>query len=138
MMRKCEVCDGVGSKFDAFDKQEVKCRYCESGFFKEVDIDNILSFILAGRGKNKGKLRSSMTSPLRSEGISKNRAYYVWRWARFHGGADTTFPIMASFCVKGDPFKGELDSLADQVAKTYFGSDRRGALRWGRALGYLP
>jgi hypothetical protein len=117
---------------------EENCRSCEgSGAFAEFSEDAIRKLIMAGQGKNKGKLRASMVSPLRKDGVEKNRAYYVWRMARFHGGVDVTMPMMAGFCVMGDPYRDELDALADKVSKENFGSDLRGAMRWGRAFGMI-
>jgi hypothetical protein len=135
-MRNCKRCEGTGSA-DFLGKTEV-CRYCNgTGVFAEVDTSEILSLILASKGKNKGKLRTSMSSPLRSEGVVKNRAYYVWRMARFHGGVDTTMPVMAGMCVRNDPYADELDLLADKVAVDSFGSNMAAAYRWGRAFGML-
>ena len=97
----------------------------------------IRGLIMANQGKNKGKIRASMVSPLRKEGVVKNRAYYVWRMARFHGGVDVTMPMAASFCVYGDPYVEELEAIADEVARENFGSNMEAAKRWGRALGML-
>jgi hypothetical protein len=138
-MRDCERCDGKGQR-ELFYKPGVieECNACEgTGVFAEVDESAILELILAKQGKNKGKLRASMTSPLKKDGILKNRAYYVWRMARFHGGVDMTMPVMAGYCVSGDPYTSELDDLSDKVARESLGSDLRGAMRWGRALGML-
>jgi len=66
-----------------------------------------------------------------------SRAYYVWRMARFHGGADVTMPVVASVLRGNDPFVKELDALAELVAKKVFGTDMAAALRWGSALGFL-
>jgi hypothetical protein len=57
--------------------------------------------------------------------------------ARFHGGADMTMPVCASMDVYGDPYRAELDAIADRVAKEIFGSDLRAARRWDSALGLL-
>lgn len=65
------------------------------------------------------------------------RAYYVWRNARFHGGADVTMPMGASMEVSGDPYRKELDVMADIVARAVFGTDLAAAHRWGRAMGVL-
>jgi hypothetical protein len=109
------------------------CSSCHgSGTFTEPDQDQILSRIKAKQGKNKGKLRASMTSNFKDG--NEARAYYVWRIARFHGGADVTLPMMADLGVRGDPYKDQLDILATEVAKDSFGTDLAGALRWKRAL----
>lgn len=130
----CTRCEGKGV-YDLLG-QERDCPSCQgTGMFPQVNESIILSNIIAKSGKNKGKLKSSMTSPFRSDGVDINRAYYVWRMARFHGGVDMTMPITAGFAVKGDPYVKELDTLADKLAKESFGSDMRGAMRWGKAFG---
>lgn len=48
-----------------------------------------------------------------------------------------TMPMMADLFVRGDPFKAELDKLADSVAKEQFGTDLAAAARWGRAFGLI-
>jgi len=111
------------------------CGSCNGeGSFPEINEAKIRERITATRGKNKGKLRASMSSCFNDN--DEARAYYVWRLARFHGGADMTMPMMADLALRGDPFKPELDKLADAVAKETFGTDLAGALRWGRALGF--
>jgi len=52
-------------------------------------------------------------------------------------GADMTMPITADMAVRGDPFKAELDAIADKVACAAFGSKYRAAARWGRAFGMI-
>jgi hypothetical protein len=114
------------------------CYCCDGrGDFPEVDTPAILAGLIASKGKNKGKIRASMVSPLRSEGITAARTYYVWRLARFHGGKDCTLPMTADMVVRGDPFKKELDTLSEQVAKASFGTDMAAAVRWGRAFGMI-
>ena len=63
------------------------------------------------------------------------RIYYVWRLARFHGGADVCLPMGATMDSHADPFIKELDTIADKVAKMVFGSDMAAAYRWGGLLG---
>jgi hypothetical protein len=110
------------------------CYGCNgSGTFPEVDVAALRDAIMASKGKNKGKLRASMVSP--REGIEAKRAYYVWRLARFHGGADVTMPVMAGMLVRHDPYQPLLDSLSEVVAKQAFGTDLAAARVWGRALG---
>lgn len=136
-MRNCKRCHGVG-KYSYPNEQLQDCLYCNAtGIFEPVDESQILALIIATRGKNKDKLRGSMTSPIRSDGVLKNRAYYVWRMARFHGGVDITMPVMASTCINNDPYRDELDLLADKVAVLSFGSNMRASYRWGRALGMI-
>jgi hypothetical protein len=112
------------------------CYGCDgTGEFPAVDIDKLRETILATKGKNKGKLRASMASP--TSGMEAKRAYYVWRLARFHGGADMTMPVMADLLIRHDPFKPLLDAIADAVAKITFKTDLAAAYRWGRALGAI-
>ena len=131
--RHCERCKGSGIREPMFaGDTRSKCRPCDgAGTFQAPNEAEIRAAIIATRGKNKGKLRSSYSS-------FKNppRAYYVWRLARFHGGADVTMPVMADVLNGGDPFKAELDTLADTIARESFGTDLAAAFRWGRALGY--
>lgn len=119
--RPCSSCKGKG-EFPAFDDAARK---------------DVLARIVATRGKNKGRIRASMTAPFNAEDFQEGRAYYVWRLARFHGGQDMTMPMTADLIIRGDPFKKELDQLADAVAKHCFGTDMAAAQRWGKALGYL-
>jgi hypothetical protein len=65
--------------------------------------------------------------------ILGRRAAYVWRWARFHGGADVTMPCTVDNA--GDPWGKDLDVIADRVARHVFGTDMAAAHRWGTALG---
>lgn len=139
----CTICKGTGAVFHhGFTSVEGKvypdsndpCVSCKgTGSFPELNQEAILKRIVAGQGKNKGKLRASMTSNFHD--AEEARAYYVWRLARFHGGKDMTMPMMADLAVRGDPCKAELLKLSDAVAKAAFGTDLAGARRWGGALG---
>ena len=101
------------------------CHGCNgSGKFDPVDTVVILDEIRGRRGLKTARPRSP-------------RGYFVWRMARFAGGADVTMPMTASMGVRHDPFKPELEALADAVAREVFGTDVAGAHRWGRALGAL-
>lgn len=132
----CKRCDGSGQAKNLQGKAE-NCYACEGkGEYPEIDVDAILQLILASKGKNKGGLKSNMVSPGFKDGVLKNRAYYIWRMARFHGGVDITMPIMASMCARHDPYKEQLDQLADQLALNLYGSHLSAAKRWGKALGY--
>lgn len=104
--RQCPHCDGVGS-FDA------------------VDVPALLKLI---KGRKPGTLRSRRPDD--------SRAFFVWRMARFHGGADTTMPMTASLMVSGDPYVPLLDAIAEQVARAVYGTDRAGAIRWAHAMGH--
>lgn len=143
-MRPCERCKGEkvthshGFEYDGkvYPSRTETCSACKGvGEFPEIDEAKIITRIVATKGKNKGQIRASMTSNFSDS--EEGRAYYVWRLARFHGGKDMTMPVMADLAVRGDPFKVELDKLADKVAKQYFGSDMAAAHRWGRAFGII-
>lgn len=91
------------------------------------------------KGRN-GKMRSTrpqapakdMTWEAR---VLRDRAYYVWRLARFHGGKDVTMPVMANIMVHGDPELKGLDEMAEWYARKEFGTDMAAAIRWSRVLG---
>jgi hypothetical protein len=42
---------------------------------------------------------------------------------------------MADIALGTDPWKKELDAFADTVAKRFFGTDMRAALRWRGLIG---
>ncbi|MFI5296624.1 MAG: hypothetical protein ACHREM_00885 [Polyangiales bacterium] len=69
------------------------------------------------------------------DAILRRRVYFVWRIARFHGGADVTMPITAQTMIQGDPYVDVLEALATIVAKVQFGTDRAAAHRWAPLLG---
>ena len=119
--RPCTKCKGTGKGSSMYPK----CVFCKGiGTFEEPNIEEILKAIKGRKG-------------LRSARPKDNRAYYVWRLARFHGGADVTMPITAMFDNEGDPYLKKLDELADAIAKRVFGTDMAAAHRWGRSLGYV-
>ncbi len=145
-MKECKICKSTGihvmeaftSSFDGkhYPRHESQCNACwGEKQFSEPNYKEILDLILSTKGKNKNKLRS--TRPADNHNIISDRAYYVWRMARFHGGADVTMPMSASLGVRGDPYRDILDKMADAVAKTSFGTNLAAAHRWGHALGYL-
>lgn len=70
----------------------------------------------------------------RSNGTDAARVYYVWRMARFHGGADVTMPMEAISVTSSDPCVPLLDVLATSLARAVYGSDMAAAYRWGRLL----
>lgn len=138
-VRNCPRCQGTGEVVDAFSEEGLmrQCLNCKGACtYTGFDATKLLAAIIATRGKNKGKIRASMTSTF-SDDQNARRAYYVWRLARFHGGVDTTMPMVADLALGSDPFKPELDKLVDEVAKQQFGSNMRAALVWGRALGMI-
>ena len=104
--RQCPHCDGIGS-------------------FAAVDVPALL-----------GRIKGRKPGTLRSKRPDDSRAYYIWRMARFHGGADTTMPMTASLMVSGDPYVPLLDAIAEQVARAVYGTDLAGAVRWAHAMGH--
>jgi hypothetical protein len=102
-----------------------------------VDVTTIAQLISTQKGKKAfRKAWPSNLSPWKTKDVTIRRAYYVWRLARFHGGADVTMPMTADMMNAGDPFKTVLDQLSDVVAQKVFGTHMAAANRWGRALGF--
>lgn len=102
------------------------CPHCDGiGQFNAVDVPALLKLV---KGRKPGTLRSRRPDD--------SRAYYVWRMARFHGGADVTMPMQARFEVSGDPYVPLLDAVAEQVARAVYGTDAAGAVRWAHAMGH--
>ena len=131
--RLCTRCKGTGElpPIPHIDRAPTRCYSCEGrGTFDAPDVADIMAAIVSTRGPNKGRLRKAR--PSYDNGA---RPYYVWRMARFHGGADVTLPVMAGLDVTGDPYVEILDLLADEVAKRAFGTDRAAAHRWGPLIG---
>jgi len=142
----CTRCDGAGERPSILYPEKMqRCLSCHGvGAFSPIDESEVkafLSLLISSRGKNKGSLRASWSWKRQPEddlGRKRfERAYYVWRIARFHGGVDMTLPMMAQMYADGDPCIEQLEALADLVAQAYLGSNMRAAQRWGRALGYL-
>lgn len=84
-------------------------------------------FTKKGIGTLKASLSSSSVDPI---------SYYVWRMARFHGGADVTLPIQA-VCGLDKRFADQLDTLVTRIAVETFGTGMKAAMRWGKALGWI-
>jgi hypothetical protein len=131
--RACSRCKGTGTfTLGGFEScgqvypEVVRACYCCNG--KKAFEAPVLSALVDEIKGRKG---------LRSSRPASNRAYYVWRMARFHGGVDVTMPITAISCVSGDPFVKELDLIAEAAARVAFGTDRAAAHRWGMALGHI-
>jgi len=123
-MRPCFTCEGLGYFEDCYTTD---CQHY------------IQSSIITSRGAHAGKLKSRVPSyaPNGVDDITRqrhNRAYYVWRMARFHGGVDMSMPMTASMNSCYDPLIYELDAMADAVAQKAFGSNMRAAQRWSTSL----
>lgn len=142
--RHCTRCKGTGMVHSQWNKDNgyegpegKKCSSCTgTGVFPGLDVKAIADALFTTRGKTR-KFRKSYTSTKGFSDTFQARVYYVWRLARFHGGADVTMPMTADLLVRADPFKKELDLIAEHVAKLVFGTDMAGAVRWGTALGIL-
>lgn len=146
--RPCQRCNGAGvthsqwAKDNGYEGPAGKpCTSCDgAGQFPGLDVEAVMSLVLTGKpGAKNRRFRKSWPEKLnvwRNKDASVARAYYVWRLARFHGGADVTMPMTADMAVRSDPFRKELDKMADYVAKKVFGTDMAAAHRWGRAMGF--
>jgi hypothetical protein len=136
------TCKRVSPGFTALDgtvypERIYDCTACGGrGTFPALDIPAITALILTGKDRRFRKSWPSKLSPWRSKDAHERRAYYVWRLARFHGGADVTMPMTAMTVSEGDPFKKVLDALSDVVARKVYGSDMAAAHRWGSLLGF--
>lgn len=152
-VRACTRCKGVGTYTHAgFTSLEGKvypdttytCHSCKGEkTFTAPDAKAIIALITTGRkgGESGRRMRASWPAYKkgddtynRYENRTAARAYYVWRLARFHGGKDMTLPMTADVVCGGDPFKKELDTMSEEVAKHVFGTDMAAANRWHRAL----
>jgi hypothetical protein len=116
------------------------CSTClGAGVMAQPDWQAIADAVTTTRGAAKGKRVFRKSAPegwkKSNQGIQNRREYYVWRIARFHGGADVTLPMTAElFCGK-DAWKPELEAYASALAKAVFGTDLAAAHRWTNALG---
>lgn len=129
----CKGCEGLGYKLhrgfrcdDGYVSKSRwnKCGDCNgNGWFHAPDLASIVNLI---RGRKPGRLRSKRPDA--------PRAYYVWRMARFHGGADVCNPMAAEMSISGDPYREILEELAKIIAKKCFGSENYGLARWHLAM----
>jgi hypothetical protein len=127
--RTCPRCDGRGRYESALRDGSMRpCYTCDQvGSLPALDRDAIRSRII----RRDGELRRSAPH---CRDLTGRRAYYVWRLARFHGGADTCMPIKAETLNHGDPFLHALEEMADAHAREFFGSDMGAARRWAGLL----
>ena len=122
----CSTCNGEGTRQPYGDLPRRTCYSCDgTGSFQLPDLQTILKQI---KGRKKGTLRSKRPED--------SRAYYVWRLARFHGGADVTMPVTAFSYVSGDPYVPYLDAVSEAVANAVYGTDKAAAIRWAHAMGH--
>lgn len=129
----CPRCKGTGSvTSEIFGTR--RCTACHGkGSFPAVDVEGIVKAVF-GRG---GKFRKAAPKVDHYGTVEGARIYFVWRLARFHGGADVCMPMTAEMVTHNDPCKKELDALAEAVARKAFGTDMAAAYRWGQALGVV-
>ena len=131
-MRNCKRCNGKGS-YDYFGEERTCSRCGGRGTFDEPDYAAIFKAVTTSRGAAKGRRRFRAGKPPAADGDP--RVYFVWRLARFHGGADVTMPVWAMTLNDGDPYEPELDAFASDLARRVFGTDLAAAYRWAGALG---
>lgn len=114
------------------------CHCCDGKkSFPAPDIKALIDALFTTRGKVR-KFRKSFPSNLQHwNDLFGGRCYFVWRMARFHGGADVTMPVVADMVTRGDPYVKELEAVAEIVARKVFGTDMAAAYRWGRAFGMV-
>lgn len=144
----CTRCRGAGKNVSpaftsvdgvSYPERVSRCSCCAgSGKFPGVDIPAILAIVFTtGR---KPRFRASWPAKLNAwrnlGNAGASRAYYVWRLARFHGGADVTMPMTAMTAITGDPHLELLDAIAEYLAQHVFGTDKAAAYRWANALGH--
>jgi hypothetical protein len=140
--KECAKCSGTGQVEDILNKGELRaCHYCKGiGSWEPLGVqyDGILK-LLAGRkpGLRKSRPKFAPDNCNFDTRVMHDRAYYIWRLARFHGGVDVTLPMTAQWGSAGDPELELLDAMAEDMAKRYLGTDMAGAVRWGRAFGII-
>ena len=134
--RRCRRCTATPGRYvtEAFTGSSTGTRYPETSQpcfccngTPDMPRPDFKALVIQCRGR-KG-LKSS-----RPQG---REAYYLWRMARFHGGADVTMPMGAMTDMRDHPWLPEFDTLADLIAKRAFGTTMAAAHRWGMALGYV-
>ncbi len=128
--RKCE-----GSKLPVYPewtstdgthypRREKPCLWCDGvGHFTKPDLVDLVKAI---KGRKKATLRSKRPDDA--------RAYFVWRMARFHTGADVTLPITAQMDAAADPYRDLLEFWAEKVAEKLTGHRSAGRARWQAAM----
>jgi hypothetical protein len=141
----CVTCKGTGKVESTFQniKEWNTCHACWGlGEFRhagETELDRILLLIVSQQGKTKGLLKTSWAwkgepKETTHDRVTFNRAYYVWRWARFHGGVDVTMPFTAGWRCGSDPYKETIDRWSKTVARVALGTDKVGTKRWHDAF----
>jgi len=127
--KPCLKCEGTGVGDSPLRPY---CSSCDGlGYFLPPDTKAILQQVTTARGAKKSR-RFRRSRPPRKFG---DRAYFVWRLARFHGGADVCLPMVAEMAIEGDPWRDELEVFAGLLAKKVFGTDMAAASRWTGLVG---
>jgi hypothetical protein len=129
----CGRCNGtminVYEGFTAVDgtvypRKEKPCLWCDSlGHFTKPDL---AALVKAVKGRKAGTLRSKRPDD--------SRAYFIWRMARFHTGADVCLPMTAQMEVAGDPYRDMLELVAEMLAERLTGHKSAGRARWQSAM----
>jgi hypothetical protein len=128
----CTRCKGTGIRERTTDWEtgvDIPARPC-------IACDGLQTFNAPDVSYLLGLIKGRKAGTLRSRRPENPRAYYIWRFARFHGGQDVTLPMQASFEVMGDPFIPLLDAIAKKVAQHVYGTEMAGSLRWAHAMGH--
>lgn len=107
-----------------YPRREKPCIWCDGvGHYTRPDIP---SLIKAVKGRKPGKLRSKRPED--------PRAYFIWRMARFHTGADVCLPMVAQMDIVSDPYRDLLELAAELLAERLTGHTSAGRARWQSAL----
>ncbi len=126
----CKRCAGAGDVDDVLNAgKKRKCYCCDGqGHFAKPDAAALVKSILSTKSK----------TGLVSKRPDDDRAYYLWRWVRFHKGDDVTLPVTAMSAIAGDPYEEAIDEVARYVAHRLSGHSSVGVARWGRLLTNAP
>jgi len=129
----CRKCNGskltIREEFTSMDgkvypRTEKPCIWCDGvGHFTKPDL---VELVAAVKGRKPGTLRSKRPDDA--------RAYFIWRMARFHTGADVTLPMTAQMDIAPDPYRELLDFWAEKVAERLSGHKSAGRARWRSAM----
>jgi hypothetical protein len=129
----CRKCNGskltIREEFTSMDgkvypRTEKPCIWCDGvGHFTKPDL---VELVAAVKGRKPGTLRSKRPDD--------TRAYFIWRMARFHTGADVTLPMTAQMDIAPDPYRELLDFWAETVAERLSGHKSAGRARWRSAM----
>jgi len=107
-----------------YPRREKPCLWCDGvGHYLKPDLESLVKAI---KGRKPGTLRSKRPDD--------TRAYFIWRMARFHTGADVTMPMTAQMDICSDPYKDLLDAWAELISEKLTGHTSAGRARWRSAL----